>query len=98
MRTHASYLVGRDIKWRKNGQRMRIDHRPFSPGSAHSILGEGFGSTNSVLLISQERFHSWVAQAQGKVDRTAFGKWNNSQGKRNYHSWEEHLLERHGEE
>lgn len=95
MRTYATYLVAKYIEWRKKGQ--KIDGRNFSPGSAHSILSEGFGSPTSVLLIPQGQFQSWIAQAQRKIDRTTFGGINNSRGTRNYHSWEEHLVERHRE-
>lgn len=95
MRTYATYLVGKYIEWRKKGR--EIDGRKFLPGSAHSILSEGFGSPTSVLLIPQTKFQSWMAQAQRKIDRTTFDRINNSRGNRNYHSWEEHLAERHGE-
>jgi hypothetical protein len=94
MRTYADYLVKRYIDWRKKGA--AIDNRHFSAGSAHGILAEGFGSPSSVLLIPQRRFHAWVEQAQAKIDRTIFGKNNMSKGKRNYHTWEEHLAERRG--
>lgn len=94
MRTYADYLVKRYIDWRKKG--MRIDKRPFSAGSTHGILGEGFGSPSSVFLIPQSRFDDWVGQAQCKIDRTVWGQINKRKGSRNYHSWEEHLLERHG--
>lgn len=94
MRTYANYLVGRYIDWRKKSQ--DIDRRRFSPGSAHGILGEGFGSPTSVLLIPQGRFVDWVASAQAKIDRTAWGRINKSRRGRNYHTWEDHLAERHG--
>jgi hypothetical protein len=95
MRTYATYLVGRYIKWRKNGK--SVDSRLFNPGSAHGILGEGFGSPSSVLLIPQTRFFAWVAQAQAKIDNTVFGQSNKRKVGRNFHSWEEHLAERRGE-
>jgi hypothetical protein len=91
MKTYADYLVKRYIDWRKKGQ--MFDRRPFSPRSAHGILAEGFGSPSSVMDIPQERFFLWVAQAQQKIDRTVWGKNNKH---RNYHSWEEHLAQRHG--
>jgi hypothetical protein len=94
MRTYADYLVKRYIDWRKKGA--RIDKRFFSAGSAHGILGEGFGSPSSVLLIPQGRFDAWVTQAQAKIDRTTFGRINMSKRKRNYHTWAEHLMERRG--
>jgi hypothetical protein len=94
MRTYANYLVGRYIEWRKKGQ--HIDKRRFLPGSAHGILGEGFGSPSSVLLIPQARFCDWVAKAQAKIDRTAWGRINKVRRGRNYHTWEEHLAERLG--
>lgn len=90
MRTYADYLVKRYIEWRKKG--VAIDRRSFSPGSAHGILGEGFGSPSTVMHIPQSRFIEWVAQAQFKIDRTAWGKINKH---RNYHSYEEHLKQRH---
>lgn len=96
MRTYANYLVGRYIDWRKKSQ--NIDKRRFSPGSAHGILGEGFGSPTSVLLIPQARFSDWVASAQSKIDRTTWGRINKSRRGRNFHTWEEHLAERHGKE
>lgn len=96
MRTYANYLVGRYIDWRKKGQ--DIDGRRFAPGSAHGILGEGFGSPTSVLLIPQGRFFDWVASAHAKIDRTAWGRINKNRRGRNYHTWEEHLAERHGAE
>lgn len=96
MRTYANYLVGRYIDWRKKST--PIDKRRFSPGSAHGILGEGFGAPNSVLLIPQARFFAWVKQAQAKIDRTTFGSINRGNGKRNYHTWEDHLAERRGSE
>jgi hypothetical protein len=91
MRTYAQYLVKRYIEWRIKGQ--RVDKRRFSPASAHGILAEGFGSPSSVFLIPQQRFDEWVRSAQRKIDRTAFGRINTQ---RNYHTWEEHLHERHG--
>lgn len=94
MRTYADYLVKRYIAWRKKGQ--YIDKRRFSSGSAHGILGEGFGSPSSVFLIPQPRFFDWVAQAQAKIDLTVWGKGNLKKGSRNYHTWEEHLMERQG--
>lgn len=94
MQTYAIYLVKRYILWRKNGK--KIDPRPFDPGSAHSILGEGFGCGNSVLKVTEGRFFEWVAQAQHKIDRTVFGLMNTRKGNPNYHSWEDHLKERHG--
>ena len=94
MRTYANYLVGRYIEWRKLGQ--KIDKRRFSPGSAHSILGEGFGSPSSVLLIPEGRFFDWVASAQGKIDNTTWGRINKKRNGSNYHSWEKHLAERQG--
>lgn len=98
MRTYANYLVGRYIDWRKKSDEQlrrlgRPPRRAFSPGSAHGILGEGFGVTNSVLQISEDRFFPWVASAQAKIDRTVWGKKNPH---RNYHTWEEHLRERRG--
>lgn len=94
MRTYADYLVKRYIEWRKKGA--AIDKRFFSAGSAHGIMGEGFGSPSSVLLIAQGRFHAWVVQAQAKIDRTTFGRINGSNGKPNYHTWQEHLSQRLG--
>jgi hypothetical protein len=93
MRTYANYLVGRYIEWRKKSQ--SIDGRPFSAGSAHGILCEGFGS-QSVLLIPQSRFFDWVESAQAKIDRTTWGKINKKRVGKNYHAWEDHLKERHG--
>jgi hypothetical protein len=93
MRTYAGYLVKRYIEWRIKGG--TVDKRHFAPGSAHGILGEGFGSPSSVFLIPQTRFHEWVAQAQAKIDRTVFGKNNKN---RNYHTWVEHLAQRHGDD
>jgi hypothetical protein len=77
---------------RKKG--FAIDRRRFSPGSAHGILAEGFGSPSSVLLIPQSRFFDWIQRAQAKIDRTVFGKINLAKGSINYHSWEQHLSER----
>ena len=94
MRTYANYIVGRYIEWRKKGQ--DIDRRRFAPGSAHGILGEGFGSPSSVLLIPQTKFFAWVVSAQAKIDRTAWGRINKVRKGRNYHTWEEHLTERYG--
>jgi len=91
MRTYADYLVKRYIDWRKKGS--RIDRRQFDPGSAHGILGKGFGSPSTVMHISQTRFFEWVAQAQEKINKTVWGK--NSKN-RNYHTYEEHLKERNG--
>lgn len=98
MRTYADYLVKRYIEWRKKGDIQlkkvgRPPKKPFSPGAAHSILGEGFGVTNSVNLISEGSFFQWVQAAQAKINRTVWGKTNKS---RNFHTWEEHLKERHG--
>ena len=95
MRTYANYLVKKYIDWRKKG--VAKDKRPFAAGSAHGILAEGFGSPSSVLLIPQERFHDWVLQAQAKIDRTTFGRNNKKWKGRNYHTWEEHLAERHSQ-
>jgi len=50
MRTYANYLVGKYIEWRKKSQ--AIDHRRFSAGSAHGILGQGFGSSSVLLIVS----------------------------------------------
>lgn len=91
MRTYADYLVKRYIDWRKKGS--AVDKRPFSPASTHGILGKGFGSPSSVMLIPQQRFEAWVKQTQSKIDHTAFGRINGKR-QRNYHSWEEHLEQR----
>jgi hypothetical protein len=94
MRTYADYLVKRYIEWRHKGA--AIDKRRFSPGSAHGILGEGFGSPSSVFLIPQPRFFDWVQSAQSKIDNTTWGRINKRKNGRNYHSWDEHLRERLG--
>ena len=98
MRTYADYLVKKYIDWRKksDAQLSRFGKRPkraFSPGATHRILGEGFGVTNTVFYVSQNRFHDGVQAAQAKIERTVFGRNNRN---RNYHTWEEHLEKRHG--
>lgn len=98
MRSYADYLVKRYIEWRKKSDVQlkkvgRAPRKPFSPGAAHSILGEGFGITNSVNLISEGSFFRWVEAAHAKINRTVWGKTNKY---RNFHTWEEHLKERHG--
>lgn len=91
MRDYANYLVKRYIKWRKMGIEQGIDRRRFSPGSAPSILAEGFGS-QTVLMIPSHRFAEWLLAAQKKIDNTIWGKQNPN---RNYHTWEEHQQQRH---
>lgn len=91
MRDYANYLVKRYIDWRKKGIAQGIDHRPFAPGSASSILAEGFGS-QTVLMIRDHLFSDWVHKAQKKIDDTIWGKQNKH---RNYHTWEQHQKERH---
>jgi hypothetical protein len=92
MRTYAGYLVGKYIECRQKGEkRVQQYDRPFSAGSAHSILGKGFGVTNSVYQIAQSRFHEWVESAQSKIRRTIFAK---NLGHDFIHSWEEHLRQR----
>lgn len=92
MRTYANYLVGKYIDCRKKGEKwVRQKGGRFNAGAAHSILGEGFGVTNSVLQISQQRFHEWVAAAQAKIRRTVFAK---NLSHEFFHSWEEHLKQR----
>ena len=92
MRTYAIYLVKKYIEARQKGERwVRQYKSPFHPGSAHSILGEGFGVTNSVLQISQESFFLWVESAQQKIRRTVFAK---NLGHEFFHTWEEHLRQR----
>lgn len=92
MRTYAKYLVDKYIKCRLEGEkRIQQYQRPFSPGSAHSILGEGFGVTNSVYQISQNNFHDWVAAAQDKIRRTIFAQRLPHDI---FHSWEEHMRQR----
>lgn len=98
-RTYADYLAKRYIDWRKKSDEHlrkigKPPKYPFKPGATHGILGEGFGVTNSVFQISEKRFHEWVASAQAKIDRTVWGRNNHN---RNYHTWEEHLNERHGQ-
>ena len=92
MRTYATYLVKTYIKWRKYGIKYGKDKRSFNAGSSHGILCEGYG-TDSALLIDQRRFSAWISQAQFKIDNTVGGKMNPH---RNYHTWEEHLAQRHG--
>lgn len=92
MRTYAKYLVGKYIECRQKGEQwVRQYSRPFNPGSAHGILGEGFGVSNSVYEIAQNRFHEWVASAQSKIRRTVFAK---NLDHDIFHSWEEHLRQR----
>lgn len=92
MRTYAKYLVGKYIECRQKGERwIKQYSRPFNPGSAHGILGEGFGVTNSVYEVSQTRFHEWVSSAHMKIRRTVFAK---NLGHDIFHSWEEHLRQR----
>jgi hypothetical protein len=75
----------------KGEKRVKQYKRPFSPGSAHTILGKGFGVTNSVYQIPQSRFHEWVNSAQSKISRTVFAK---SLSHDFFHSWDEHLKQR----
>lgn len=92
MRTYAKYLVGKYIECRLEGEKwIRQYDRPFAPGSAHGILGKGFGVSNSVFQIAQSRFEEWVASAQAKIRRTVFAK---NIGHDIFHSWEEHLRQR----
>jgi len=92
MRSYATYLVGKYIKSRQEGEKWVQQYRSsFHPGSAHNILGQGFGVTNSVLQVSQESFFRWVASAQEKIRRTVFAK---NLGHEFFHSWEEHLRQR----
>lgn len=92
MRTYAKYLVDKYIECRIEGEkRIQQYDRPFAPGSAHGILGKGFGVTNSVFQIAQSRFEEWVASAQNKIRRTVFAK---NIGHDIFHSWEEHLRQR----
>lgn len=94
MRTYAKYLVDKYIDCRLKGEkRVRQYRRPFSPGSAHTILGKGFGVTNSVYQIAQSRFHEWVEKAQEKIRRTVFAK---SLSYDYFHSWEDHMKQRGG--
>jgi hypothetical protein len=95
MRTYAQYLVDKYIKCRLEGEkRVQQYSRSFNPASAHGILGQGFGVTNSVYQISQSHFHQWVAAAQAKIRRTVFAKRLPHDI---FHSWEEHLKQRGGE-
>lgn len=92
MRTYATYLVGKYIKCRQEGEKwVKQYNRPFHPGSAHGILGKGFGVTNSVLQIRQDSFFAWVASAQQKIRGTVFAK---NLGHEFFHSWDEHLRQR----
>jgi len=92
MRTYAKYLVEKYIDCRLKGEkRVQQYKRPFSPGSAHTILGKGCGVTNSVYQIPQSRFHEWVDSVQAKIRRAAFAK---RIGHDLHHSWEEHLRKR----
>lgn len=92
MRTYAQYLVDKYIKCRLEGEkRIQQYSRPFNPASAHGILGQGFGVTNSVYQISQSHFHDWVDSAQAKIRRTVFAK---NLKHDIFHSWEEHLRQR----
>ena len=80
------------VKCRLEGdKRVQQYSRPFSPASAHGILGQGFGVTDSVYQIPQSRFPEWVASAQAKIRRTVFAKML---GHEFFHSWEEHLKQR----
>lgn len=92
MRTYAQHLVDKYIKCRLEGEkRIQQYRRPFSPASAHGILGEGFGVTNSVYQIAQGHFFDWVAAAQAKIRRTVFAKRLPHDI---FHTWEEHLRQR----
>jgi nucleoside 2-deoxyribosyltransferase len=92
MRTYAQYLVDKYIKCRLEGEkRIQQYKRPFNPGSAHGILGKGYGVTNSVYQISQSQFHDWVADAQAKIRGTVFAKRLPHDI---FHTWEEHLRQR----
>lgn len=92
MRTYADYLVKKYIDARKKGEKWVKQYRTsFHPGAAHSILGEGFGVTNSVFQISQDSFFQWIESAQQKIRRTVFAK---TLGHEFFHSWEEHLRQR----
>jgi hypothetical protein len=92
MRTYAKYLVGKYIECRQKGERWVQQYkRAFNPGSAHGILGEGFGVSNSVYEIPQRHFHVWVKSAQSKIRRTVFAKNLDHEF---FHSWEEHLRQR----
>lgn len=92
MRDYSNYLSKQYIDWRKKGIEKGIDSRRFTAASAQGILCEGFGA-QSAHMVAQGRFFAWVAQAQRKINATVWGKMNRH---RNYHTWEEHLKERHG--
>jgi len=98
MRTYADYLVKRYIDWKKRSDDFLVEQgRPpkslFRPAATHRILGREFGSGSSVYQIPQGRFFDWVAKTQLRIDQTLFGKKNRH---RNYSSWDEHLVKRHG--
>jgi HNH endonuclease len=92
MRTYATYLVGKYIEARVNGEKwVKQKGGPFRPSATHGILGKGFGVTNSILQISKEKFFDWVTATQKKIRGTVFGK---NLRHNFFHSWEEHLKER----
>ncbi|MCX5634572.1 MAG: hypothetical protein NTW55_01840 [Planctomycetota bacterium] len=94
MKPYVEYLIGRYIDWRKHGIESGKDSRPFHPSMIHRDVKKEFGARTN--LISQSRFAGLFTYLQKRIDDTIEGKIWHSQGKRNYHTFDEHLAKLHG--
>jgi hypothetical protein len=94
MKPYIEYLIDRYIDWRTQGPASDKFRRPFNPSMLHRDVKKKFGAR--VNLISQSRFLDLVTYLKDRIDNTIKGKIWYSQGKRNYHTFDEHLAKLHG--
>lgn len=88
-RAYVRYLGQKYIEWRLKGTNELGDTREFNPKAAWSTIQNALGFAPYKAGI--ESFPTAVEVLTNMIDRTPFGSFNRSQGRRNYHSFEEHV-------
>jgi hypothetical protein len=88
---YVEYLIKRLTKFREAGVSYGQKRKgQIHTGSTRSILGDQLGGLPKDQPV--EHFEKVVAHIKGKIDKTILGKTRKSQGKRNYHEFNEHGL------
>jgi len=87
MKGYIDYLITRYFELRK-ADRSYGRKTPFSHAVIHKNIQKKFGF--KTFFMPEDRFLDLVNYLQACVERTIIGKRNKANGKRSYHSYDEH--------
>jgi len=90
MKGYVDYLLGRYFGYRKADSSYG-QMRTFSPAVIHQNIQREFGA--KTFFLPESAFDRLIAYLARHIDNTIQGRRNVSQGRPNYHSFEEHRRE-----